>query len=645
MTEQKPAASTFSRKLARFLECPFFNLCLKTSITGKLVGMLVVSLFGFSLVTVQHSLALRKIDHRLHELQMVNMPQYKVGQYILRQMNGFKLSLLHILNPQARGNNADLNRDVILNRQRLDDLKRMLSTLETGGTIHDVTRISSETLDVFTVEPAPRDLQVYKTLKEIQAALETLDKSFTTFIEADVRQAETKRHEEALADLLDNLDKVYNLVTSFTVEVNRRHNDMVKDSGTIIANSQRNSLTISLVAAVILTLGTILYIMMIVQPLKTILENIKGIARGQGKLTRQLDVRTNDEVGELSLQLNKLVDNIFSLNTFKAIIEEEDSTTDVHRRLAKLLHDRYSFDKFIIYELVGNSNKMVVAYASDHELLCAEEVLVDVNLCRAKRTGHPISFAQDPDICKHFPHCDTYVHHCVPMIAGGRVIAVIQFMHDKNASAKELEHFEETVQWAMRYIKEATPVVEAKRFAMVLKETTLKDPMTDLYNRRFLESYVETLVANCKRRGSSLGVLMCDMDFFKEVNDTHGHEAGDAVIVKTAEVIKSCVRASDMVIRFGGEEFLVLLTDVRDRQAIAELAERIRKTMESTTFKIPGGGTLKKTMSIGHSAYPTDTEGFWEAIKFADVALYSAKEGGRNRSVAFSAEMWTQQTY
>jgi diguanylate cyclase (GGDEF)-like protein len=197
----------------------------------------------------------------------------------------------------------------------------------------------------------------------------------------------------------------------------------------------------------------------------------------------------------------------------------------------------------------------------------------------------------------------------------------------------------------MRYIKEATPVVEAKRFAMVLKETTLKDPMTDLYNRRFLESYVETLVANCKRRGSSLGVLMCDMDFFKEVNDTHGHEAGDAVIVKTAEIIKSCVRASDMVIRFGGEEFLVLLTDVRDRQAIAELAERIRKTMESTTIKIPNGGTLKKTMSIGYSEYPTDTEGFWEAIKFADVALYSAKEGGRNRSVGFSAEMWTQQTY
>ncbi|MDH5298773.1 MAG: diguanylate cyclase [Desulfobulbaceae bacterium] len=645
MTDPHSADSSFAKKFFRFVECPLVGLCFKTSITGKLVGMLVVSLFGFSLVTVQHTLALRKIDHRLHELQMVSMPQYKVSQYVLRQLNGFKISLIHILNQKARGNNADLNRDVILNRQRLDDFKRMLSTLETGGTIHDVARISNETLDVFTVEPAPRDSEIYQTLKDIRVELEALDSAFVTFTEVMFQRTDKEQQDEALADLLDNLDGLYGLVTTFTLEVNSRHDAMVKDAGAIIHNSQRNSLLISLVAAVVLSIGTVLYILMIVRPLKTILENIKGIARGKGRLTHQVDVKTNDEVGQLSIQLNKLVDNIFSLNTFKAIIEEEETTTDVHRRLAQLLHERYRFDKLIIYELMGNSNKMVVAYASDHELLCADEVLADVNLCRAKRTGHPISFSQHEDICKHFPYHDKYVHHCVPMIAGGRVIAVVQFMYDKNCAADALEQFEETVKWAMRYIKEATPVVEAKRFAMVLKETTLKDPMTDLYNRRFLESYVETLVANCKRRGSRIGVLMCDMDFFKEVNDTHGHEAGDAVIIKTAEIIKSCVRASDMVIRYGGEEFLVLLIDVRDRQAITELAERIRKTMESTTFKIPGGGTLKKTMSIGYSEFPTDTEGFWESIKFADVALYSAKESGRNRTIGFAAEMWTQETY
>ena len=644
MSDTNSSEETFSKKIFRLAECPLLGFCFKTSITGKLVGMLIISLFGFSLVSIQHTLALRKVDQRLHELQEVSMPQYKVSQYILRQLNGFKISLMHILDQEDRPSTA-INHDILLNRQRLDDFKRMITALRSGGKVHDVARISNETLDVFTVDPAPPNSEISQSLEEISQTLNELDGSFTKFSKIIFSTGSNADKDEALEDLVDNLDEMYDLVTHFTVQVNARHDTMVHDSGSIIHDSKRNSLIISLVAVLILSLGTMLYILMIVRPLKDILENIKGIAKGKGRLTHQIDVKTRDEVGQLAVQLNKLVDNIFSLNTFKAIIEEEETTADVHRRLAQLLHQRYQFDKLIIYELQGNSKKMQVAYASDHELLCADEVVADVNLCRAKRTGHPISFTQHPEICKHFPFSGKYVHHCVPMIAGGRVIAIVQFLRDANGSPAELEKFEDAVKWAMRYIKEATPVVEAKRFAMVLKETTLKDPMTDLYNRRFLESYVDTLVANCKRRNSKVGVMMCDMDFFKEVNDTHGHEAGDAVIIKIAEIIKSCVRASDMVIRFGGEEFLVLLIDIKGREEVCELAERVRQTMELTTIKLPDGGTLKKTVSIGYCEYPTDTEGFWEAIKFADVALYKAKDEGRNRARCFSPDMWTQDTY
>ncbi|MDP3696008.1 MAG: GGDEF domain-containing protein, partial [Desulfocapsaceae bacterium] len=200
------------------------------------------------------------------------------------------------------------------------------------------------------------------------------------------------------------------------------------------------------------------------------------------------------------------------------------------------------------------------------------------------------------------------------------------------------------VKRATRYIKEATPVIEAKRFASALHETTLRDPMTDLYNRRFLETYTDTLVASTTRRGSRVGVLMCDMDFFKQVNDTYGHETGDVVLIKTAEVLKSCVRASDMVIRYGGEEFVVLLIDVKSSQDVLDLAERIRNAMELTVINVPNG-TLKKTLSIGVSEFPGDTNGFWEAIKFADVALYRAKNEGRNRVVRFTPEMWEQDRY
>jgi diguanylate cyclase (GGDEF)-like protein len=287
---------------------------------------------------------------------------------------------------------------------------------------------------------------------------------------------------------------------------------------------------------------------------------------------------------------------------------------------------------------------MTVAFSSQIDDVCSPEILEDANFCRAKRTGHDISSLEFPHICKQFPHKDRLEHHCIPMIANGRVVGVVQFLHDKESTPENLERFEHMVKRAARYIKEATPVIEAKRFASALHETTMRDPMTDLYNRRFLESYTDTLVASTMRRKTKVGVLMCDMDFFKEVNDTYGHETGDIVLIKTAEVLKSCVRASDMVIRYGGEEFIVLLIDVKSRQEIIDLAERIRRKMEDTVINVPDG-SLKKTMSIGASEFPADSTGFWEAIKYADVALYRAKDEGRNRVVAFSPEMWTEEKY
>jgi len=430
-----------------------------------------------------------------------------------------------------------------------------------------------------------------------------------------------------------------------TVAVNKRHGGQFQELETIINASMTRSLWIGAAIAAVLTVATMLYILIIVVPLRSILKKIKFIAKGEGDRDQRIEVKSNDEVGQLAHQLNTLVDNIFSLNSFKAIIEEEESTTEVNQRLAALLKERHRLDKIFIYELSGNKNRMTVAFASQIDDVCSPEILEDANFCRAKRTGHDISSLEFPHICKQFPHKDRLEHHCIPMIANGRVVGVVQFLHPKDSSPESRENFEHMVKRAARYIKEATPVIEAKRFASALHETTMRDPMTDLYNRRFLESYTDTLVASTMRRKTKVGILMCDMDFFKEVNDTYGHETGDIVLIKTADVLKSCVRASDMVIRYGGEEFIVLLIDVKSREEIMDLAERIRKKMEETVINVPDG-SLQKTVSIGASEFPGDSSsGFWEAIKYADVALYRAKDEGRNRVVLFTSEMWKEDKY
>ncbi len=602
--------------------------------------MLVVSLLGFAVLISFDAFTLRKIAHRNHIIQDITNPQYKISQYILRNINGFKISLLYTLDITDL---TEDNRNIIANEQRLADLKTMIKALQNGGPVLDVAKVAGRTLDVFTVGKTDDPLLAAQFSSLSQESL-LLEQSFHALIDCLVNQCPAEKKEALLSDLTNSLDKTYTQVISMTVEINKKSTEQFTEMEAIISSSTSLSFLIGLAIAAILTVATLLYIYLIATPLKSILKKITYIAKGESDRSQKIAVKSNDEVGKLAHQLNILVDNIYSLNSFKAIIEEEESTTEVNQRLAHLLHDRYHLEKMYIYELTGTKNNMSVAYASDFDNICSPEILDDANFCRAKRTGHPISSLDTHGICKQFPHQDVFEHHCIPMMANGKVVGVVQFLHEIGSSTEEREKFEHLVLRASRYIKEATPVIEAKRFASALHETTLRDPMTDLYNRRFLETYTNTLVASTMRRATRVGILMCDMDFFKQVNDTYGHETGDVVLIKTAEVLKSCVRASDMVIRYGGEEFVILLIDVKSSQDTLDLAERIRSTMEATIINVPDG-TLQKTLSIGVSEFPADTEGFWEAIKFADVALYRAKSEGRNRVVRFAKEMWKQEKY
>jgi len=646
--QQKASAEEPSQHLiARLFNCnrknPFSCLirkALDTGITGKLLGMLIVSLLGFTLVIGQNTYTLHRIEKLTQNIKNSNIPQYKMTQYILRSLNGFKISLLHLLNQQ---NVTIDDKNILANRQRLQLLERMVLALKDGGTIMDVAKASQKTLDIITIAPT-RSPEMTNRVDEIINEFNHLEKNFQALVDSLTQQAGGPAVDDYTAEVVENLDELQNLVTNLAIVVNDIYNRNLTETSATIKDSQFNLYLTSGVIAVILFIGTMLYIFLIVVPLKDILEKITAIARGEGALSHRIEVHTHDEVGQLARELNTLVDNIFSLNTFKAVIEEEETTTEVNKRLAQLLTDRYTFKDLFIYEISGSKNQMSVAFASAYENICSPDILDDCNHCRAKRTGHPISSIEYPAICKKFPHGERLEHHCIPMIANGKAVGIVQFLLEKNRPAAEMANFEKKVHRASRYIKEATPVLEAKRFASALQETTLKDPMTDLYNRRFLETYTDTLVATTIRRAAKLGILMCDMDFFKQVNDNYGHETGDVVLIKTAEVLKSCVRTSDTVIRYGGEEFLVLLTDVHGRDDVADLAERIRHAMEQTIIKIPDG-TLQKTLSIGYSLFPDDTGGLWEAIKFADVALYQAKESGRNRAIGFQPEMWSQEKY
>lgn len=141
------------------------------------------------------------------------------------------------------------------------------------------------------------------------------------------------------------------------------------------------------------------------------------------------------------------------------------------------------------------------------------------------------------------------------------------------------------------------------------------------------------------RKNRTMGFLMTDIDFFKLVNDEYGHQAGDQILKQVATVIRSQIRDSDLLIRYGGEEFLIILME-SEPKTTEEIAEKIRLTVEQHRFTLPDGVIINKTMSIGVADFPKDVDTMFQAIKFADVALYEAKQAGRNKVVRFKIEMW-----
>jgi diguanylate cyclase (GGDEF)-like protein len=261
--------------------------------------------------------------------------------------------------------------------------------------------------------------------------------------------------------------------------------------------------------------------------------------------------------------------------------------------------------------------------------------------CRAKRTGAMITSYDDPHICNIYPFPDCLDHYCIPMIVGGHVIGVVQFLFRKSLSEKEKKNTFARVAEAQNFIAETLPVLESKHLAAEMEEMATKDQLTGLFNRRYLETSLDQMVAGIKRRGTTMGILMCDLDFFKQVNDSFGHDAGDAVLSQLSTLLTNSVRSADLVIRFGGEEFLIFLIDCEPGQSLT-IAENIRKRVEDYKFQALGQ-TIQKTTSIGISEFPlTENQGIWEAIKFADVALYKAKDTGRNRVEVFEQSMWKE---
>jgi diguanylate cyclase (GGDEF)-like protein len=350
------------------------------------------------------------------------------------------------------------------------------------------------------------------------------------------------------------------------------------------------------------------------------------------------------KTGDILSDTSKIVDELLKIYKFKRVIEKDKTKQDVYKRLIDIFKEYMSLDKFSFYEVDSKGNRIKTVCVGGMEGWCNEVIYDNADECRAKRTGMPVDSREFICLCPNFIDNEACIsgslrYYCIPVYVGGKVGNIFQIVYEP-----EMEEFIELlIPYIKGYLDESAPVLEARTYMDLLKEQSIIDALTGLYNRRFLEDTINTITAQIKRRGTTLGILAIDVDYFKQVNDVYGHDAGDKVLVEVVKTIKSSIRESDIAVRYGGEEFLVLLMDVQPGSTV-HVAEKIRKAVESKVIDI-GTAQLKKTISIGVSEFPVDSDKIWQCIKFADVALYKAKEEGRNRVVRFTEDMWAKAEY
>ncbi|WP_333977998.1 diguanylate cyclase [Sphingomonas aerolata] len=270
----------------------------------------------------------------------------------------------------------------------------------------------------------------------------------------------------------------------------------------------------------------------------------------------------------------------------------------------------------------NNSRNCLVPVASWGDIVVPDDGFAPER-CWALRRGqsHSVVDPRRDIVCAHVAEGEVY--HCEPLLAGGEVIGVLYLRGRIEAENR----------FRMNVLTEniASALVN-HRLQRSLREQTIRDPLTSLFNRRYMEEALKLEIARASRSGNPLSLVMCDVDHFKRFNDEFGHDAGDAVLQQVAAEMRSRFRDGDVVCRFGGEEFTIIAPGTT-AEALAKRVDIVRQAIAEIAVRHGNRALGSTSMSFGIATWTDimDREGA-TLIQAADIALYQSKRDGRNRA-------------
>ena len=276
------------------------------------------------------------------------------------------------------------------------------------------------------------------------------------------------------------------------------------------------------------------------------------------------------------------------------------------------------------------SRNMVEARATWASTPSPDWTIFKPDECWALRRGrmHLVDSTTTGLLCSHLPQPAPPAYLCVPLIAQGEALGVLYLGASDDGSA-----WPEAQQRLASTVSDQLGLAVANlKLRETLRNQSIRDPPTSLFNRRYLEETLERELRRAERSRGTLGVVMMDLDLFKQFNDTFGHDIGDTLLRDFGRLLQSTVRGGDVACRYGGEEFMLILPEA-DIEITRQRADRIREAVKHLFVAHRGHSVGSVTVSAGVAAYPDHGTTGEALVQAADAALYRAKNAGRDRVV------------
>jgi len=346
--------------------------------------------------------------------------------------------------------------------------------------------------------------------------------------------------------------------------------------------------------------------------------------------------KTNEQLSAWVDELKQSSHEIALLNQMSDLLQACQTVEETYRVIAQLARDLFPDDAGALCRFLEEQKMLDTVAVWGAGLAMVPEFALEE--CWALRRGkaYVVEDTQAELLCQHFTAPPPHGYICLPMMAQGELLGMFHLEigqpHPGAPEDARVARIEAKKRLATTVTEQFGLALANLKLRELLRTQSIRDQLTGLFNRRYMEESFVREIHRAQRQGSTLGIIMADLDHFKKINDTYGHEEGDVILRNVGAILQKSIRQDDIACRYGGEEFTVIMPSA-SRAIVLQRAEQIRERIKRHV-------SVKQepvTISLGMALFPEDGQSAESLLNAADAALYQAKERGRDQVAVFQA--------